>query len=318
MQGRLALAQASLKAANYRSAQAYAAEALALDPNEATALAIQREAAAVLARFDAAVTLARQRLAGGDLQETSRALATARDIDPTAPAVLEISAALARQARDIEVSSQRKQRAPTETRPSAPAAAPSASTSPRAAEQTRASQVPERPASPAPPSTDVVERTVPPRAPPTAAPPAPQTAAQSGDVRPPVAEVPRPTPADARDAAPVPERPAVPVVDDNAAIRRVVAEYGRAIESKDVALFRSLKPNLSREEERRLQEGFRAVTSQRVGLTVVSLEIREQTASVVVQRRDTATAAGRQQTVESRQTFRLTRAVGGWVIEDIR
>jgi len=52
------------------------------------------------------------------------------------------------------------------------------------------------------------------------------------------------------------------VEDDEAAIRRVVATYQRAIENKDLALFRSVKPNLSREEERRIEEGFRAVTSQ--------------------------------------------------------
>ena len=44
----------------------------------------------------------------------------------------------------------------------------------------------------------------------------------------------------------------------------VTASYARAIETKDIGLFRAIKPNLSREEERRLQDGFRAVTSQKV------------------------------------------------------
>ena len=96
------------------------------------------------------------------------------------------------------------------------------------------------------------------------------------------------------------------------------ASYGRAIESKDLALFRAVKPNLSREEERRLQDGFRAVSSQRVRLTLNTVEIQGQDATVVAQRSDTIDAGGRRQTVDSRQTFRLTRTPGGWIITDIR
>ena len=60
--------------------------------------------------------------------------------------------------------------------------------------------------------------------------------------------------------------------DDDAAIRAVVAAYARAIESKDLALFRSIKPNLGADEERRIQQGFRAVTSQKVNITIVSID----------------------------------------------
>jgi hypothetical protein len=94
--------------------------------------------------------------------------------------------------------------------------------------------------------------------------------------------------------------------------------YAHAIESKDLALFRSIKPNLSRDEERRLQEGFRAVTSQRVNVTVLSIDRRGDQATVVLRRRDTIQAGGRQQSAETQQTVRLTRAAGGWVIVDIR
>jgi len=85
-----------------------------------------------------------------------------------------------------------------------------------------------------------------------------------------------------------------------------------------VALFRTVKPNLSGEEERRLQEGFRAVASQQVRLTPTSVDVRGQEATVIAQRRDTIDAGGRRQTVESRQTFRLARTSSGWVITDIR
>jgi len=124
-----------------------------------------------------------------------------------------------------------------------------------------------------------------------------------------------PTGARTADAAP----PGPPRDEsDEAAIRRVVATYGRAIETKDLALFRSIKPNLSADEERRLQQGFRAVSSQRVSLTITTIDLRGDSASVVVQRRDVLDFGGRSQTVDARQQLTLSRARNGWVIVEIR
>ena len=97
-----------------------------------------------------------------------------------------------------------------------------------------------------------------------------------------------------------------------------MGSYGRAIEGKDVALFRSIKPNLSAAEERRLQEGFRAVASQRVNLTVNSIDRKGDRAVVSVRRRDTIDVGGRQQTAETQQTLTVARDNGNWVIVDIR
>jgi hypothetical protein len=97
----------------------------------------------------------------------------------------------------------------------------------------------------------------------------------------------------------------------------VVATYARAIETKDVSLFRSVKPNLSADEQRRIEEGFRAVSSQRVTITILSIERRGPEASVRVSRRDAITAGGRQQTTESQQTITLTRSGAGWVIREL-
>ena len=112
--------------------------------------------------------------------------------------------------------------------------------------------------------------------------------------------------------------PAPSGAEDEAAIRRLTASYGRAIETKDIGLFRSIKPNLTREEERRLQDGFRAVTSQRVNTTILSIDRKGDDATVVLRRRDTIQAQGREQTSESQQTLRLTRSAGNWVIVEIR
>jgi len=112
--------------------------------------------------------------------------------------------------------------------------------------------------------------------------------------------------------------PASTAADDEAAIRRLVATYARAIETKDLALFRSIKPNLSAEEQRRLENGFRAVSSQQVSLNIVSIERHRDDATVVIKRRDTIDAGGRRQVVDSDQTLQLTRTAGGWVVVTIR
>ena len=82
-------------------------------------------------------------------------------------------------------------------------------------------------------------------------------------------------------------------------------------------MFRSVKPNMSADEQRRIEEGFRAVTSQQVNIVILSLEQHGQEASVRIRRRDTILAGGRQQTSETQQTLTLTRAASGWVIREI-
>jgi serine/threonine protein kinase len=299
---RLARARSSLAAGNYRAAQAYASEVLAASPGNAAALEVQQRSADALGRFDRAIALARGRLAAGDIQGAARALAEARDIDPASPVAVELGGDVARRSRTaagraaeptpaataaIQAVSQ-----PTPTAaPVPPASAPPASAPSIAAHPAPAPPVPPSDATSADSSA----------APPTVAPERPPSAA--------------PAAADRTGAA----RSAVPPpVDDGAAVRGVVAAYARAIENKDLALFRSVKPNLSREEERRLEEGFRAVPSQRVQITPTAVTIRDQEASIVVQRRDVIDAGGRRQTVDSRQTFSLARTASGWVITDIR
>ena len=58
-------------------------------------------------------------------------------------------------------------------------------------------------------------------------------------------------------------------------IRRVIATYARAIETKDLALYRSVKPNLSATEQKTIEDGFRAVTSQRVTINIRKSEHRD-------------------------------------------
>ena len=98
------------------------------------------------------------------------------------------------------------------------------------------------------------------------------------------------------------------------AVKRLLASYERAIETKDLALFRSVKPNLTSDEERRLRKAFDSTKTQEVTITVASVECQEKTCVVHLNRRDTLDAS----TVSSfPQTMRLSPGPDGFVIEEI-
>jgi ketosteroid isomerase-like protein len=126
-----------------------------------------------------------------------------------------------------------------------------------------------------------------------------------------------------RAAEPPPAPPKPPVrqgptaEEDEAAIRRVVAAYAKAIESRDIGLYRTVKPNLSRDDERKLRDSFNSVSSHRVSIAVQSVDLRGDTAIVKVLRQDTVQGA-RVQGPDLRQTLTFARAGNGWVITDIR
>jgi serine/threonine protein kinase len=325
IQNRLARAKASEEAKNHRAALEYATEVLALDSGNVEAASIRDEARAALARFDLAVSEARQRMAAGDLQAAARALAAARGIDATSQTVNDVAEQLAARVRQQEstaVASRGRPAPETANRlergeplPSSGSSASSGATpAPRAASPTLP---PTAPSELAPSEPVIVAPRVNPLPPaqPSPEPPAPAQVATA----PPAAAPANGTAAAAADRR-APERPpssAAPAEDDEAAIRRVITTYAHAIESKDLPLFRSIKPNLSREEERRLRDGFRAVTSQRVTLTILSIERRADDAFVVVRRRDVIQAGARQQTVNSQQNITLVRRQSGWVISSI-
>jgi serine/threonine protein kinase len=308
MAERLRLAQTSLDARSYRAAAAQAAEILTIAPGHEGATKIRDRAQEMLSVFDTAIADANRRLRGGDFEGAARSLETARGIDPTAPNLLALSSELANATRRASASDARSDalsRPKAADRPTVPPLA--RNTLPR----------PQQPPA-APPIAVVPSGTTTPAAPP-AAPPPPAAPVAKAPTPQPIPEPAKTEKEPVKTEKPVVERPTPPVqVNDDAAIRQLVANYARAIESKDLALFRSIKPNLSREEERRLQDGFRAVTSQRVNLTIVSIDRNGDTASVVLNRKDIVRAGGREYTTDSRQTLQLARTATGWGIVDIR
>jgi Protein kinase domain len=330
------LAAGSLRAGNYRAALQYAQDALARAPDDVEAARIRQEARAAIDGFDEALVRARRLLASGDLDGASAAVATAFTIDGQSAAVVELSQ---------RISQQRAQNGRTNPRasPSAPTAAPSQPSSRAAltaqppeaqkpATQTAEAAAPAQPAASRPsiPSTGGASAPVP-AAPAQSLPTSQEPVAVNAPPATPVVEVP-PQPAQPpRPAEAVRPRDDVPgsrgrlgaaqsgaAEEDDSMIRRVIDAWAQAIERKDLAAYRAVKPNLSPDEVRRIQEGFRAVSSQRVAITILGIDRQGQNVAVVrLRRRDTIVAGSRQQTTDIQQTITVARSASGWIINEI-
>jgi serine/threonine protein kinase len=169
-----------------------------------------------------------------------------------------------------------------------------------------------QPAETAKPQQPAAANQQPPVAP--AQPPPPVTPATSTPTSPTETAKPQPTP------APTPAAPAAPAPSvaesDDAAIRRVIQTYKRAIETKDIALFRSVWPNLSRAAETTIANSFRSIDSQQIELRIDNLRIDGRTASAQIVRRDTLTTSGRRQVQNITQTLRFQKTDAGWFITE--
>jgi len=118
------------------------------------------------------------------------------------------------------------------------------------------------------------------------------------------------------DAAYGPDRQSAAAVPspEETAIRKVIADYARAIENKDVDLFKAVKPNLTVDEEKRARTAFASIQSQVVKITFVSIDMKERQAVVKVTRRDTINGS-----IPGAfpQTFTMSKGRSGWVIDEI-
>lgn len=114
--------------------------------------------------------------------------------------------------------------------------------------------------------------------------------------------------------APVGALAATPTRAQEDAVRRLLVSYEKAIETKDLSLFRSVKPNLSAEEEKRLRKAFDSTRTHEVSISVETLECQEGHCLARLTRRDTLDGS----IVSSfPQTLRLTQGHDGFVIEEI-
>jgi len=169
---------------------------------------------------------------------------------------------------------------------------------------------------PTPPATQTAETAKPVPAPAPAPEPAAAPPASVQPAPPPrAAAPPEPTPPAAIPPAQTQAAPSVAESDD-AAIRRVIQTYKRAIETKDITLFRSVRPNLTRAAETILMNSFKQIDSQQIDLRVENLRIDGRTASAQIVRRDTLITAGRRQVQNSTQTLRFQKTDAGWFIAE--
>jgi serine/threonine protein kinase len=166
-------------------------------------------------------------------------------------------------------------------------------------------------------------------------PPAETAKPQPSPAPAPAAESPAPVPAPAQPTAPAPTpvQPAPPapraaapeptttpatspVESDDAAIRRVIRTFEQAIENKDIALYRSIRPGLTRAAEAVLTNSFNQIDSQEIDVRIENLRIEGRTASARLVRRDTLVTAGRRQIQNSTQTLRFEKTEKGWIIAE--
>jgi hypothetical protein len=126
--------------------------------------------------------------------------------------------------------------------------------------------------------------------------------------------VPPPVPEKPDTSVPSPAKPSVTPADDEAAIRSVIRSYEQAIETKDIALYRSIRPRLTPNEEALLRNSFRQVDSQEVTIRVESLNIDGRVATVRIVRQDTLVTGGRRQVQNTTQTLYFEKTPSGWVM----
>jgi hypothetical protein len=125
-------------------------------------------------------------------------------------------------------------------------------------------------------------------------------------------------PETSRPAAASESRPApvAPAETDEAAIRRVIRTFEQAIETQDIALYRSVRPGLTAASEAVVRSSFKQVDSQEIDIRIESIRIDGRTATARLARRDTLVTAGRRQVQNSIQTMRFQKTDSGWIIAE--
>ena len=96
----------------------------------------------------------------------------------------------------------------------------------------------------------------------------------------------------------------------------MIRVYEQAIETKNIGLYRSVRPGLTPAAETVLMNSFRQIDSQEIDVRVENLRIDGRTATARIGRRDTLITAGRRQIQNSTQTLRFEKTEAGWIIAE--
>jgi hypothetical protein len=330
----LELARRNLEDKQYRAAVAQVDQVLKLDPSNSAAQQVATEAQASLAALDAAADEARRAMDAGQVQPAAAALARVLALDPRHPVAAELSERLNRhfQAQSSEArrmmtaAREAAVRARAETqRPYTEAVtlATEADVLQRRNEFAVAAQkfLESRDRFEQARRTAVAQAQAPIQVRATAPPPTAPPVTHAVAAPPPVATEPPPAPVTTTLAAapvvhaptPAPTAAQAPVVNEEPAIRRLIADYERAIETRDLALFRTVKPNLSGQEERTLRATFAQVRSHQIDMTLGPIEVQGSQARVRLQRQDMIDG----KPFNFQQTLVLGKDAGAWTIKEI-
>ena len=322
------LARVDLENKDYKAAIGRAERALALDPASAEARQVLDQAKAKSAELEAVALEARRAFDAGDTDHATRALAQVLALDPRHPVAGELTAALnvhfRKQAEDAKRMADEARREAEPFRTSAPEGFAQADRSVHDAaallqrnefavatqkflESRDAYERARR-------NAEAAARAAAAAAAAAAARAAVPTTLVSRAVPPPVTLPPVNQPGATLPAPTLPAAPTSLAAGQEPAIRKVIADYGRAIEGKDIALFKAVKPTLTPDEEKRLQESFRTIKSQQVGITIEAVQVDGAQATVKVSRQDTVNG---NKVKALQQVFRLAQSGGAWAIQSI-
>jgi serine/threonine protein kinase len=325
VEAQLDAARRSLEFKDLEGAVAAAGKALRLDPGNSEAADINRRARASLEEVEKFAATAREAAQAGDLDAASKALSRVLALMPKHPVAGELAAQLDSRFKSQADAASREMTGAAEGARRAGASslrsyAEAANLAGRAESAYRAKQYTEaaRQFSEAQRAYEASRRDAQqlaarPTPPPATAPPPPPKVAVVAPTT--LAPTPAPTAPPTLAAAPPPSTAAPrPTPNDEGVVRQLVANLGRAIEEKDLALYKRLRPNLSAEDERRLRDAFRNVSSQQVDYRVDAITFEGDKATVRVTR--TGSVSG-QAVPPVRQLLHLTRSDAGWVIAEI-
>jgi serine/threonine protein kinase len=325
LESQLEVARKSLEFKDLHGAIAAADKALRLDAANSEAQSLKTQAQAALEQVEAAAREAREAAQKGEVEKASQAVSRVLALMPGHPVAAELAPALNSRFQGRAEDGLRQARAAADAARRANASSlreyAEAARSLRQAEEllerkqfTEATQkalearkgydqaraaaleLAARPASVAPATT---------LAPPP--PPVTTVAAVPATTLPAVVAPPPTT------LAPATAAPAGP--SNEVLVRRLLDDFERAIETKDVALYKSVRPNLSADEERKLRAAFESVRSQELDLAIESLQLEAGGAVVRVRRSGRVNG---QPTPTQQQVFRLVRGASGYVIRDIQ
>ncbi len=344
---RVELARTDLANHDYASAARRAGEALKMSPTSAEARDVLAQAEQAQKQLQDAVSEVRAAAGRNDDQAASDALARVMNLDPGHPVVAEVSRELNRHFRSQAEQSRAQTDAARGAAEQAHASALAGFSDgrrlqqegdalfgqqqfavaaqkwnesrnayervAREAEAARAAAVALRNMQPQPSASPARVAVAPAAAPvtpatlaPAAAPSATPHVVPSATLPPPVAS-PSASPSTAAPAATAAAGPDVEV-------RRVIADYGHALSSQDVALYRSVKPDLSADEEKTLNRVFKEISSWRVGITIESVQLDGDRATVRASRQDVINGRA---TKAVSQVFHLARTRGAWHIQSM-